>query len=225
MTTAADLVPWFQIGATIITGIGVVVSTTIGIVTLKNAHRDRVAKIQPNLLFNLGGNIVRCVLEERETLPGIDPQSSGEFLAGRGGRCLALSNNGPIGQLFNHGRGLALDVHVWFRAEEVAYGQSRYRLTPQQMNSAPYSKDWNIAATTPSSIPSGDGAAVYRLPTAIFFADQGLIEVNGLTFIECKDAENREYQWSQPTTVHFNRAAAEGVELIFTFGQRRELAL
>ena len=124
MATAAELVPWFQMAATVITGIGVMVSTRIGIVALKNAQRDRVSKIQPNLLFNLGGNVVSCTLEERNNIPGIDQKTAADFLASRSGKCVVLCHDTPIGQLFNHGLGSALDVKIWFRTEDVAYSNS-----------------------------------------------------------------------------------------------------
>jgi len=76
LVSAADLVPWFQMASTIITGVGVMVSIGLGIATIKNNKLQRVAKIRPELMFNIGGQLVSATVAELHSFPGKDPRSS-----------------------------------------------------------------------------------------------------------------------------------------------------
>ena len=67
-----ELVPWFQMGSTVLTGIGIIVSVSLGIASLNNNRRDRLAKIRPDLLFNIGGQEVAALTRKLTTVPGID---------------------------------------------------------------------------------------------------------------------------------------------------------
>jgi hypothetical protein len=222
MASATDLVPWFQMGTTVLTGIGVIVSTSLGIVSLQNNRRERIAKIQPNLLFNIGGQEIRASIAPLKDIPGKDPDDPEirTFLSGRpsGSQCLILQ--GSFGKLFNHGAGTALDVSIWFEAETVRYTDHERALTRNQQSSPPYTKDWNLIPGTPTNIPPGAEASFYILPASAYLAETYASMLSGKTHIECRDAEGNPYEWRQPTRFFIERPDASGALVTISFEQR-----
>ncbi len=177
----ADLVPWFQMASTIIAGLGIVVSVSLGIASLNNNRRDRLAKIQPDLLFNIGGQKMSVTLHSITFMPGLtqdDPEVV-EFLTTLPKDRKGPALNGYYGQLYNHGAGPALSVYIWFEPDRVTIGGGERRLTRAEQYSAPYTKDWNCIAAMPNNLSEGDAAFFGILPVSVYAAGPDVSAMSG----------------------------------------------
>ena len=219
--TAADLVPWFQMASTVIAGIGIVVSVYIGVSSLNNNRIDRIARIKPDLLFNIGGQEVSATLHPITFIPGLtqdDPEVSA-FLGKLPKDLKGISLNGWYGQLFNHGSGPALSVYVWFEPNIFTTERNSRHLKWAEKNFAPYSKDWNWIAATPATLAEGEAAFFGILPVSVFAASPDVRAISGAMHVECRDRDGRTHQWAQPATFFIDRSE-ETASITVSFGQR-----
>jgi hypothetical protein len=153
----ADLVPWFQMASTVIAGVGIIVSVSLGIASLNNNRRDRVDKVRPNLLFNIGGQQVSATLNKITFIPGLSQDDSDviTFLKSLPEGQRGPSLNGRYGQLFNHGPGPALSIYIWFEPDRITIGGNERRLSRTEQYTPPYTKEWNWIAAMPAICPKG----------------------------------------------------------------------
>jgi hypothetical protein len=220
--SATEIVPWFQMGATIITGIGVMFSIFLGSKTLRNSARDRLEKIRPNLMFNVGGQQIDADLSLLTSFPGKDPEDPDlknfKNSLPKDTRCYDSSEE--FGQLFNYGAGAAYNVNIWFEADRIKTGDDVQRVTRTMQASPPYGKEWNSIPSTPSNLPSGEFGGFRILPACVYLMVPDPHEVSGTMFVECRDGDNRYHSWSQAVTFAFTRDAGNKATVIVSFQRR-----
>jgi hypothetical protein len=217
-----ELVPWFQMGSTVLTGIGIIVSVSLGIASLNNNRRDRLAKIRPDLLFNIGGQEVAARLEKLTTVPGLDQNDPGVVgfvtTLPTDQKCIVLS--GRFGQLYNHGAGTAYETYIWFDPDRIISSGVSRRLTTTQQRSPPYAKGWNSIAATPANVPP-EGAAFFGIvPASVYLVGADVSEVSGEMRIECRDIDGRSVQSTQPVTFFVDRLEGDKASVTISFGRR-----
>jgi hypothetical protein len=220
--TAQELVPWFQMASTILTGIAIVVSVSLGIASLNNNKRDRLLKIRPNLLFNIGGQVMAASISPLQSFPGKssddpDVRSFMEALPANS-KCLALREG--FSQLFNHGQGTAIDTMIWFEPQRITSGGQDRWLTKTEQASPPYTKGWNSIPATPANIPTAANASFFILPVSIYAAAPHISAISGRMRIECRDSEGNSAQWSQDATFFIERANADEASVTVSFETR-----
>jgi hypothetical protein len=220
--TAQELVPWFQMASTILAGIGIVVSVSLGIASLNNNKRDRLLKIRPDLLFNIGGQVMAASISPLQSFPGKssdDPEVQ-TFMKSlpADSKCLALQES--FGQLFNHGQGTAFDARIWFEPQRVTSGGQERWLTKSEQVMPPYTKDWNSIPAMPANIPGAASASFRILPVSIYSAPSHVSAISGRMRVECRDAEGNSAQWGQDATFFIERANAEEASITVAFEPR-----
>lgn len=220
MNLTTDVVPWFQMAATVITGLGVIVSTRLGLINIENNRRDRLAKIQPFLAFDTGGQVIPVQVHDLETIPGRDPSDSDlqRFLATAvpGTKCIRLL--GQYRRLFNYGAGGALNTSIWLQITSFEVNGTERVLTRAQLESPPYPRDWNeVTASPPNLLPNAE-AFFGILPAAIYVHEPGRTSAAGYVGIRCTDAEGNPFEWTQP--VRFEIAAQQ---ISISFGAQSSL--
>jgi hypothetical protein len=219
---ATELVPWFQMASTVLTGIGIVISISLGVASLNNNKRDRLLKIRPNLLFNIGGHVMAASIAPLRSFPGKssdDPEVQ-SFLKTlpAGSKCLALRDG--FSQLFNHGQGTAIDTMIWFEPQRITSGGQDRWLTKTEQASPPYTKAWNSIPATPANLPTAANASFYILPVSVYAAPPHISAISGRMRIECRDAEGNSAQWSQDATFFLERENADDASITLTFEPR-----
>ena len=220
--TAAELVPWFQMASTMLAGIGIVVSVSLGVASLNNNRRERLFKIRPNLLFNIGGQVMAASVEPFETFAGKDPHDSDvqEFITAlpKDFKCLVLQEN--FGQLFNLGQGPAISTSIWFEPQRITSdGQERWLKRSEQVK-PPYTRDWNWIPATPANMAPGASATFGIAPGSVYAVAANVSSVSGKMRIECRDIDGNLLQWTQDATFFIDRLSAEKASLTVSFEPR-----
>lgn len=205
--TAQELVPWFQITSTVLTGIGIVVSVSLGIASLNNNRRDRLLKIRPDLQFNIGGQEMTVFFAPFQNVPGKAPDDPEvqAFLKVLPADAKCLEVHGGFGQLFNLGQGTAFNTSIWFEPQRITSdGKDRWLKRSEQVI-PPYTKDWNTIPATPANLPPSASSSFYILPGSIFAAPRDVSAIAGRMRIECRDIEGNSAQWTQDATFFIDR--------------------
>jgi hypothetical protein len=220
--TAQEIVPWFQMASTVLTGVGIIVSVSLGIASLNNNKRDRLLKIRPNLLFNIGGQLMTASISPLRSFPGKssdDPEVQ-SFMSTlpADSKCLVLRES--FGQLFNHGQGTAIDTAIWFEPQRITSGGQERWLTRTEQTSPPYTKDWNSIPATPANIPAAENASFYILPASVYSLAPHISAMSGRMRIECRDAEGNSVQWSQDATFFVERTDENNANVTVSFEPR-----
>jgi hypothetical protein len=220
--TAEQWVPYFQMASTILAAIGIMFSVSLGVASLKNSKRDRLLKIRPDLLFNIGGQVMDATISPLQSFPGKssdDPEVQG-FKQSLPADTQGLDLRDGFGQLFNHGQGAALATTIWFEPLRVASGGQARWLTKSEQVAPPYTKGWNSIPAMPANIPTGKSASFLILPISIYAAAPHISEISGRMRIECRDAEGNPAQWTQDATFFIERANADKASITVSFEPR-----
>ena len=220
MAPASDLVPWFQMASTVITGIGVIVSTALGISSLNNNRRERQKKIEPNLVFHTGGHEINCQLEKRMILPGISREDSIEFLESKTYDYPFICALQTFGRLVNYGEGPALDTYVWFQTKGIKYSDKFELILRNDADQPPYNRDWNLTPAVSALLKKDESTSIARLPTPVFIANPATNSIDGVYWIDCKDVNGKVYRWSQEAVFHIIIRTEDEVQVVVTFGSR-----
>jgi hypothetical protein len=220
--TAQELVPWFQMASTILTGIGVFVSICLGVASLNNNRRDRLLKVRPNLLFNIGGQAMAAAISPLRLFPGKSPNDPDvqRFLKTLPAGSQSLVLRDSFGQLFNHGQGPAIDALIWFEPQRItSAGQERW-LTRTEQASPPNTKEWNTIPATPANIPPAAEASFRILPACVYALPPAIDAVSGRMRTECRDSEGNSMQWQQDATFFVERTNANEATVTVSFETR-----
>jgi hypothetical protein len=220
--TAQDLVPWFQMASTVLTGIGIIVSVSLGIASLNNNKRERLFKIRPDLLFNIGGQVVKGAIAPFETFVGKSPDDPEvqEFLKKLPDDAICLLLHQSYGQLFNLGQGTAFNANIWFEPQRLtANGQERWLKRSEQVI-APNTKDWNTIPATPANLPAGASGSFGILPGAVHSVAPDVTVVSGRMRIECRDSHGNPFQWTQDAAFFIDRIIGDEATITVSFEPR-----
>ena len=160
-----ELVPWFQMASTIITGIGVIVSTSLGIATLeKNSQRTSCTN-SPDLMFNIGGQAISASLSPLRSFPGKDPEDPEiqGFIKTLPTDTKCIELQARLRQLFNHGEGTAYDVSIWFEPDRMIVNGEVHRITRIEQTQPPNTKEWNSINAISPNLSSGE-EGIFGIP-------------------------------------------------------------
>jgi hypothetical protein len=208
-----------QVCATVLSGIGIVVSVVIGIRTLREVQADRLYRVRPKLLFDKGGRRVDCRLEQKIGIPGIDPGLASALLRDRPSGALTCVANDLWGGLSNHGSGSALDSSITVFARQVCRAGEEFLVDPKKLLEFPYSPALNHIPAHPSHIPSGESAKFFRLPTPVTVDYAGqLSSMECVVLIRYRDLYSNEYSTWQELRVAVERREASAY-VFLTFGE------
>lgn len=220
--TAQELVPWFQMASTILTGVGIIVSVSLGIASLNNNKRERIYKIRPDLLFNVGGQLMSASILPFQTLPGRapnDPEVQSHIKAlPADAKCLVLRDS--FGQLFNLGQGAAFQVGIWFEPQRITVGDRDRWLTKSEQAAVPYTKAWNSITANPANLFPEASASFRILPGAVYAAAPEVSAISGRMRIECRDSQGSVAQWIQDTTFFIERISPTEATVTVSFEPR-----
>jgi hypothetical protein len=243
-------ITWTTVAYTLITLLGVGVSIAVVLVTLREAHEDRLIalaalreaqverreRFTPYLAFEGGGHqfpikFVRIGL----SVPGVDPDYAKNVLA-------FLPNDGEsvdlkphkdsegrdqlveYGHLRNFGLGPALETLVTFVPEEITTDQDTHVLSPDEIKDARYSVELNKVPSLPEHIAAGDTAKLSRIPSFIVKDfEKRLRKVRGYFLINCKDVYGGPHSVKQNFYIRTGYDEATPVFHI-TFGDLRTYA-
>ena len=199
--TVLELVPWFQIASTIVAGVGIIVSTALGLQGLYGTKRERELKIKPDLALNTGAQVVNARIGPLTTVHGKAPNDPEllEYKKKAGDKERSFSLDAKFSGLFNYGSGTAFNITVWFEAEILVRGGASQRLYSLQ-SEPPYSKSWNTVTPVPNILTSGDEASFYVASGCIITEGPTIEEMSGELWIECYDATGKRHRWHQPAT-------------------------
>jgi hypothetical protein len=187
-----------QVAATVLTGVGIIISTGIGIRTVRELRADRSFRVQPRLLFDRGGEVVRCRLNDEGGIPGIDPTIAGELLRNASPTARTCIASRLWGKLTNHGTGSALDVRVTFITKNVIKADEQFRIDEKKLSEFPYHPLFNRIPAMPSNISPGSSAQFFRLPTPITVDFTGQIaQLEGLVSIEYQNIYGTQFEVQQ----------------------------
>jgi hypothetical protein len=220
--TAQELVPWFQMASTILTGVGIIVSVSLGIASINNNKRERLLKIRPELLFNIGGQVMAASIVPLRSFPGksSDDTEVRDFIKSlpADSKCLVLRES--FGQLFNHGQGTAFDTAIWFEPQRVTSGDQERWLKKSEQVTAPYTKGWNSIPAMPTHISAAASASFWILPGSVYAAASDIKLISGRMRIECRDAQGHHARWSQDATFFIDRANEVDAAITVSFEPR-----
>lgn len=220
--TAEQWVPYFQMASTILAAIGIMVSVALGILSLNNNKRDRLLKIRPDLLFNIGGQAMDATISPLQSFPGKssdDPEVQ-TLRKSLPADATGLDLRDGFGQLFNHGQGSAVATTIWFEPRSVTSGGQVRWLARSEQVVPPYTQSWNSIPAMPANIPTGKSASFFILPISVYAAAPHITEIYGHMRIECRDAEGNSAQWSQDATFFIDRANATKATITISFEPR-----
>jgi hypothetical protein len=220
--TAEQLVPYFQMASTIVAAIGIMFSVSLGIASLKNSKRDRLLKVRPDLLFNIGGQVMDATISPLQSFPGKssdDPQVQ-IFKKSLPADAKGLDLRDGFGQLFNHGQGSAFATTIWFEPQRITSGGQERWLTKSEQGAPPYTKDWNSIPAMPANVPTGESASFFILPISVYAAAPHTSAISGRMRIECRDAEGNAAQWRQDATFFIDSANADKAAITVSFEPR-----
>lgn len=208
-----------QVAATVLLGIGIIISLWIGIKTLREVHSDRIHRVYPRLLFNRGGQVVKCKLAEADGIMGIDPKFAAELLKSKpsGVRsCIPLTF---WGELTNHGNGSALNVTITILTRRVHKAGADFLIDSEKLLEFPYSPHLNMIPANPSNIEPGGSAEFLRIPTPVFVDFSGLLtRMECIAVIDYEDMYGNKYQTLQELYLHIQRFKSEA-NVTLTFGE------
>jgi hypothetical protein len=194
------LADWASV-ATIVTGVGVVVSIFLSIRALREVQEDRRFATRPYLSFEPGGYMVPVVfVRVGRRIPGVEPSAvEAAFpLVAENAEAVQIKDreDGPCnyGELRNLGSGPALEVSVTWYAEDLGIGSETFYVDGTKRRQPLYGPNFNEMPSLPSHIAPGDRAQMSRLPTFIDKdVERKLATVEGYLALRCLDVQGRKH--------------------------------
>jgi hypothetical protein len=212
-----------QVIATILTGVGVIVSVWIGISTVRETRADRIQSVKPKLLFDRGGQMVQCDLVEANGIPGIDFTYASTLLKHKPPGTKSCKPKTSWNRLTNHGNGSAINTSVTFLTQKVEKAGESFFIDDIKLFNFPYSPDLNRIPATPSNIPPRGTGEFFRIPTPVFVDFTGqLTLMYCVAVLDYEDVFGTKYQTLQELRVHIERTENEA-QVTLTFSE--EVAL
>jgi hypothetical protein len=177
---------------------GVIAALWINNRTLKEIQRDRRFRESPFLAFRAGGEDYPIEYVKRGArVGGIEPLAVEEAfpeLRVKDAETIDTPIGVKIGKLVNIGAGPALNISVYWKAEEVTLGTDTFMIDEVKRKEARYSRDFNKVPAVPKLIKAGGNTSLTRIPTFIV-VDSGkkISEAAGVLVIECQDIAGNDH--------------------------------
>lgn len=207
--------------ATIVTGIGVILSIIISIGALREVQKDRRFAARPHLSFEPGGYVVPVeFVRVGRRIPGVDPAAVEAAFpwVGDGAEAVHIKGRDFYGDLRNFGAGPALEVSVTWHAGEVGIGSETFGLDGKKRAEPLYGSGFNTMPSVPSHVAPSDTAQLSRLPTFIDKdVERKLKTVEGYLTLLCSDVHGTKHSVHQEFRIRTEYADAEPHVLV-TFG-------
>ncbi|HEY2497454.1 MAG TPA: hypothetical protein VGK24_10320 [Candidatus Angelobacter sp.] len=212
-----------QVFATLLTGIGITTSFVLGIRMVRELQADRQLRIHPRVIFDRGGQKIKCQLLDHSGIPGIEPSIAMALLRNKpaGTKCCVAKE--LWGHLINHGTGSALNVSVTFITQKVVKAGEEFSIDAKKLTEFPYDIRLNHVPASPSHIAPGGSARFLRIPTPITcdFSAQ-ISSIEGKVAIEYQNIYGTPFEIHQEFRA-FVKRTEESAEIILTFGDELEV--
>jgi hypothetical protein len=210
-----------QILSPILAAVGIFVSVMVGVRALRNSRQDRLLKIMPKLVFNLGAQAIRFRCEKGKSIPGIDISEVQKALSDLDDEIRLNIPELALSGLFNHGNGQALNIEATFVPYTVTVRGVESPVDPQQLSKFPFSVGWNTFPTIPSHLDAGEEARVFRIPTIVVVDPEKVLQkVSGRMYIRCQDGGGQSWTSVQPVSVFVDYDASSDTGVAtFSFGK------
>jgi hypothetical protein len=210
---------------TIVTGIGVIVSLVIGIVSVRAANEERRLSRVPRLAFEPGGNVIEVRFEKvGRSIPGMNPDAVARDFPWVRGDAESVRLVSDYGRLRNYGPGPGLEVQVIWVPQRVRIGTDSFVIDDEKRGEPIYSAVWNQLPTQPSHVLPGESAELTRLPTFIEKdVDKKFGEVEGELLIQSTDVFENLNVSRQEFGIYPEYGASPPV-VIVTFGDLKRIA-
>jgi hypothetical protein len=208
-----------QVISTVLLAIGILASLWIGIYTLREVRSDRIHAIRPKVIFDRGGEILKCEFNADQGIMGIDPKHSAELLKDKPPNATFCVPKSSWGKLSNHGNGSALNVSVTILARKVRRGGEEFPVDDKKLADFPYSRDFNTMPAIPSNIEPGNSAKLSRIPTPVHVDfERTLTNMECVAEINYENIYGNRYKTLQQLYVSVDRKIAES-EITMTLGE------
>ena len=207
--TLSDWSDIAQIGATLLTLIGVGASIWIAVRTLREVDHDRKLRHKPYLAFVPGGHRLPISFAKGDGfIPGVNRQYANKVLShlSKNGESVVLNAKGKdgarkpclYGSLHNYGAGAALGVTVTWVPERVWIGKESFEVTSDKLKDPLYDALLNCVPSVPSHIEPGQSSPLSRLPAFIVKDyDKKITQVDGHFLIACSDIFESKHVYRQ----------------------------
>jgi hypothetical protein len=207
-----------QVFAVPITAIGIIVSLTIGIGTLRELRAERLHRVRPILRFPNGGHVIPVELSDSNYLPGFDPRFVLSLTANRPKGNNRLDATSMWGQLTNYGSGAAFDTKIMFLYYRVFVFAECFVIDKMKREEFPYRVSSNTIPASPSHLPPGEAAVFRRLPTPIVVDYERTINrVDAVISIEYEDSFKLKHQTRQAVIIFTDNYRIQKGTISMTF--------
>lgn len=209
-----------QVIATILTGVGVVISIWLGIAALREARQQRLQHVQPRMLFDRGGQSIPAEVYRGHAIPGID-RNYAKFLLRHFPQDAPLCRPaGPWARLRNHGTGSALNVAITFFARKIVKANEEFTVDAAKQREFPYSEALNRLPAAPSNIAPGEEGRFFRFPTMVVVDATGQLSlVEGFVRISYYDVFGNPYEAWQKARISIDGKSVGERDVTITIGE------
>ncbi len=206
-----------QVIATLLTGVGVIVSLWLGVRSLKELQSDRAERARPYLLFQMGPHFIGTQRREIWGIPGINPQYARSVLGSQAGKPSIVPRL-KWGRLVNYGNGPALRTKVQIISYQVKIKGETFSIEPKKWEQPPYTLGLNTIPASPGNILPGEEASLFRIPTPIVTDfDRKLSELDCVIRLSCSDTLGVRHNFFQGSTFYVGEPENGDPEVRVTF--------
>lgn len=201
-----------QVVATVLTGIGIVVSIFIASSALRETRIDRIDRVKPKLLFDKGGQRVDCNLEKAEGIPGVNFNFASNLLKDKPTNARHCIAKGLWGRLTNHGSGAALNTMLTIVTNKIEKAGEEFIVDSTKLDEFPYALSLNRIPAAPSHIAPNEMACFFRLPTPIVVDFTGqLTKMDCTAMITYEDVYGNHYETKQELRAFIERKESSAI--------------
>jgi hypothetical protein len=207
-----------QVFAVPVTAIGIIVSLTIGVATLRELKAERQHRVRPILRFPNGGQSVPVELSDSSFLPGFNPRFALSATSNRPKGNNRLDAKADWGNLTNYGSGAAFDAKIAFIYYRIFVAGDCFVLDKMKREEFPYSSNANTIPATPSHLPPREAASFRRLPTPIVVDyERAISRIDAVISIEYEDSFRMKHRTRQAVRIFVDKDEVQRGKITMTF--------
>lgn len=192
----------FNIIFPIITAIGIVLSFSISIKTLKEIRKDRVLAQKPYLVFKQGGMRDKAVFEKAgKSSPGFNPKAIKDIFADIPDEAISIRRefikDGKIrlfGEVENYGNGTAFNIKLTWVPKIVWINDEKFIIDDIKKNESKYSEIFNTRALDKEILKPQQTTGILHWPMFIEKDyNLAITRVEGYFKLSYEDSLNNKY--------------------------------